>query len=526
MPKTAKYLIVIVSALLMLVIILRWKSRRSSADDAALVRWGGSKFTVSEEAYYRDRITGIIGMWIEMGQRAERDEEGQPREPYATFLVLDPDRRAIWIEDRGQVLEECRSELPARMTWAVYHDTGAGANSLSNVVRLKYRGFDLNRHHPEIVWLAGQRTKEYLAFHLTDHDLGSSYTRDGGPFRPYRTPTPLKQGVPYYRSLLVSDAEYEQARQSWANQSEGITPSHRLLTTPVDENKAAWEKVKKKLYQALEGQVSRTEFHLRQLQVEPGPDYSAAHAQMQVAKDGFLQDLLGRSMALHPYLTIDYLGDDVWYAKIAPNPQHPLPRRAGPNPLEELPLEFLVSADQAVPSSARQAWIEKGRERQKDNADSPAQWTATLANGVVVQFLGVCEYPSEGKRWWGPDGRPIDYAPGFRRELESHGVGDRRVFEIAWRIQRPDNAGGTPPRMSVQYLFENGFHFGLREPRDRYGSSLLDVQHNAHVFEKSQEKATLTVGADLNNQGLCRVKFKNLSLVPGQNQGFEMEVVK
>ena len=66
----------------------------------------------------------------------------------------------------------------------------------------------------------------------------------------------------------------------------------------------------------------------------------------------------------------------------------------------------------------------------------------------------------------------------------------------------------------------------VRRNRDRYGSNLPDMQHCAHVFEGTQEKATLTVGADLNSQGVRRVKFKNLSLVPGQNQGFEIEVVK
>ncbi|MHC4476351.1 MAG: HEAT repeat domain-containing protein, partial [Planctomycetota bacterium] len=32
------------------------------------------------------------------------------------------------------------------------------------------------------------------------------------------------------------------------------------------------------------------------------------------------------------------------------------------------------------------------------------EFSATLANGVTVELLGLCEHPSEGKQWWRPDG--------------------------------------------------------------------------------------------------------------------------
>jgi len=31
----------------------------------------------------------------------------------------------------------------------------------------------------------------------------------------------------------------------------------------------------------------------------------------------------------------------------------------------------------------------------------------TLSNGVTIEFVGVCEYPSEGKKWWKPDATGI-----------------------------------------------------------------------------------------------------------------------
>ena len=120
MPKTARYLIVIVSALLTLVLTLRWQCRRS-AGDTAPVRWGSGVLAISEGAYYSDRISEIIHMWLTMGQRAKRDEEGRPREPYDTFLVFAPARRA-WIE-KGR--EKQRQSMEPHPQWTATLPNGA-----------------------------------------------------------------------------------------------------------------------------------------------------------------------------------------------------------------------------------------------------------------------------------------------------------------------------------------------------------------------------------------------------------------
>jgi beta-lactamase regulating signal transducer with metallopeptidase domain len=39
------------------------------------------------------------------------------------------------------------------------------------------------------------------------------------------------------------------------------------------------------------------------------------------------------------------------------------------------------------------------------------KFKATLSNGVTVELVGVCEYPSEGKQWWRPDGDLRDGRP-------------------------------------------------------------------------------------------------------------------
>jgi hypothetical protein len=523
MPKTGRYLLIVALVLLVLAAILRWGTGRATeADDIKLADWGSGDLKASEEAYYGDRISEIVNTWMQMGQRAEHDPEGRLREPYRTFLVIDCEQCEIRVEDGGHVLEEYRSELPRKMTWTLHHDGGSGASPLGPVVRLKYRGIDPDRQNPEIVWLVAQRPNDFLAFHFTCRDQGRSHIY-GRPFQAYHSAPARKEGVEYYASILVNDAEYEQSRLSGVEAKAGKVSPLVPQKTGLDENRAAWSRVRKKLYQVIEGQVLRRGFHLRHLQVVPGPDYCAAHAEMTVTKDGLIEDILGRLVSIDPYLMIDYLGDDIWYARIVPNPQRPGLRPGKANPLEQLPLEFLVSAGQAVPSSERQGLIEKGRTRQRESTKFQPGWTITLPNGAVVGLIGVCECPSEGKRWWGPDGSPIDYRPCFARELTVRGMGDRKVFEVAWQVRRPDDDRRA---MSVQHFFEDGFPFDARRSCDRYGVVLFAAQHYAYVFGKSQKKTTLRVDADLGGEGVCQVRFKNISLVPTRDFGFRIEQVQ
>ena len=519
MSKTAKYLVVIALVLLVLLVILRWRP----AGGGTMVRWGRGAFTVSEEAYYADRINGILSTWMEMGRRAGFDEEGRSPVSYDTFLVLDSGRHELWIEEHGQVLEEHHGELPARMAWAVHYDDGSGAKVLGNVVRLRYWGSELGRRFPEAVWLAGQKGKGYLAFDLTGRQAGVIRSRDGGPFQPASRLTTQRPDARSYSSLLVSDAEYEQARSSWADTRKEPSGS-RLLISTIEENKAAWANVRQKLYRAIEGQVNRAGYNLSRLQVQPGPDYSAAHAEMQVDPKHIRTVLRRRSASFGVFLLIDYLGSDVWYAKIAPDPRMPTPSRLGVDPVEELPLEFLVSADQAIRSSARREWIEKGRVQQKGSTDSPSQWVATLPNGVMVTFLGVCTHPSEGRRWWGPDGSPLNYvlyAP-FRSPPPSRNrrARNENLFELAWRMQPPQGF----QTMGMSNHYEGGSSYSTMFCRDRYGVILQNGYHEICAFGSSQP--TLTVKTDVDKQASCAVNFKNISLVPGKNQGFEIEVAK
>ena len=79
--------------------------------------------------------------------------------------------------------------------------------------------------------------------------------------------------------------------------------------------------------------------------------------------------------------------------------------------------------------------------------------------------------------------------------------------------------------MSTQFSFEGGFPAYSGQPCDRYGIRLIDVHCRSHAFERSQTKTSLTLGADIDGQGMQRVRFENISLVPGEDFGFAAEML-
>lgn len=515
MSKTAKCLVVLVSAVLALAIVACWQARRGSrTGDVPLVRWGSGDLRASEEAYYGNRVFGIVNAWRDMGLRADNGPEGQPKGPQDVYLVIDAAERVVWIEDREQVLEEHRSELPQQMKWTVLHDDGSGANPLGGTVRLKQRGPNRDSQYPEILWLVGQRRGEYMAFHFNGREQGRTHISGGSRFKPYHNAPARKPNVGYYGSIVVSDAEYKRSRLAWTSDDTAATSEPHSPATDVPENRAAWRKIQRSLYRMIESQVIGTGFELRAMTVKPGPDFDAGHAEIIAVKIKPLQRLLGGGRSIRGFLKFDYLGDQIWYARSAPDP------RGGQQvatAAQSLDLEFLVSAG-PVESADRLRWLDKGRKIPTALIPDP-KWKVTLTNGVVVEFIGICEGPSAGGPWWGPDGSPVRCPPCLNFEAPSHGVGDRRILRFVWRIRRPAKGAS----ISNDHDFEDGFASDFRQPRDRYGVQYANVYCHDQVFEKTLEKTTLTLGADDDEQ---RVRFKNLPLGPGQDLGFEIERVE
>ena len=488
-------------------------------DGGSVAAWGVGKLGVAEKSYYTNRISDIVVNWQNTRRTAERGEKGRFNDSYKTLLVIDAAENAMWIEDNGQILQGNHTELSPNMKWTFYRATAQGSNELGAVTRIKLRGYNSSQNQPEQFHLVGSgRGSGHMDFHFRANGRGSG--SGSGPFTPPAYNSSRKKAEDPYPSLVVTDAEYEQYCSSLsAAEPNGSDVQNTSDQSDVERNKATWRKVEKLLYQEIDRQILAAGYGLRSIKIEPGPDFSAAHAEVGVRTEGVFRGMFGGYYWGDAYLKIDLLGDDIWYAADASNPQRPGPRRR-----QDIDLEFFVCPTGEIPESKRAELLEKGRKIQKPlTAAMPSKWKATLPNGAIVQFIGICENPSAGKQWWGPDGTPIDYVPYLNSEVYGNPRDDRQTYEMVWKVKFPkmpdgSSGGGTSTRL------EGSMGSYGRSVRDKYGNQVQgNFSAEGYSFKKSRKKTTLNIGVKVRGQSeYDRVEFQNISLVPGEDQGFKI----
>ena len=469
---TKLIIVILIVAAVAVGLSIRWNSAGQGSDPVA--RWGRGKLTISEGAYYSSRMNRVIESWQRTKRYADFDEDGRFKESYRTLLVIDLDKQAIWIEENGQIQENNTAAFPDGMNWKLYHATPQGNKELSSRLVLKFRGFNSSQQTPEAFYLVGTgRGSGHMSFQIRSSGGQGGYHPGTFSLQPYSSSKKIENP---YGSLLVTDSEYEQYG------TDGMESKARAVTA-IEKNKANWLQVEKSLYGQIEWQLLSAGFKLRRITIQPGPDYTAGHAEIRGSSKSFLYKIFGSHTSVEAYLNIDYLQNDIWYAKSVSHPRHPI------MPRPELDLEFLVCPEGPLSNSKEKEFIENGRQKQEPTPIPETNWKATLPNGAIVQFIGVCENPSAGKRWWGPDGGPLDYVPYINTEPYGRPREDRRIYEFAWRIERPAGTNATT------HSFEGSKGSYYRQIHDRYGNKVRDgLSAEGAGFDKSRQKTTLTLG--------------------------------
>jgi len=509
--KQAKYVFLLLAAVLALAVWLRWL-RDDAAGSGGAPAWGQGELEVSEWGYYMSRISSAIDTARSLGQRPESSSQGQARDSACAYLVVDTSRKELWIESDGRILPEYHTDLPPSMEWKLYRSTPDGTTGLPPFGRFRLPLQDNNRFVRERVSLLGtQGRRESLCFSFGPDTGGSHYTQ-GSVWSPQSInwSSSLKQAVSEEssQSIIVSDAEYEKAKAQF-----GAADSVQVEPAALRENRATWMRAEKRLYQEIDRRISMQGLRLWELNVTCGPDYTAASATLRAGRSGVLSAFRDGPPSAHVYLQIDSLGNNVWYAKSAPHPLRPMPQRL------LLDMEFLISATGQVPKKDRPTLLAEGRRRQREiRPQSPSEWRVNLPNGVTIEFIGLCENPSGGRQWWGPDGSPLGFAPYVNYEPYGMQREDRTVYEIAWRIHAPEQG-----QSSIHSSFEGTVGSYGREVHDRYGNRIFGgLQDTGCAFDRSRETTTLKVGVSVDDGPFAWATLKNISLVPGKNQGFEI----
>jgi beta-lactamase regulating signal transducer with metallopeptidase domain len=122
---------------------------------------------------------------------------------------------------------------------------------------------------------------------------------------------------------------------------------------------------------------------------------------------------------------------------------------------------------------------------------SESQFSATLANGVTVELVGVCEHPSAGKQWWRPDGSELEERPYDRIGGQVHPDAKQRAFEFAIEL-------GNLPTDEISTKVEaeeagGGSSSGNKTQISGSGEYLSDFRWMATSFVKDLEACTIKV---------------------------------
>ncbi|MBL7152552.1 MAG: hypothetical protein ISS79_02455 [Phycisphaerae bacterium] len=470
-------------------------------------------WTTAEWHYHGRLIRRVVQKWFKSVETAP--SRARIKDSYQTYLVIDTNEPAIWIEDSGNIRKDTRMELPGSMKWRLYRRTPKGDSALSGLLRLRARGLG-----SEMFFLVG--TEAAVGYLSISFGPG---TNSSGWFKPWAFRMPGRypwqdEWQEQVRSVVVSEDEYERnmglvQRPSAIGTSQ--TQPHGQVPPVVKRNETRWLAVEKELYLEIERQFSDLGYDLTSIKVYEGPAMTAGLARAGGRKLGWIDKIYrGRRTewtTCSVALEIDYLGDDVWYVVSDPN------RKSG-NADKYLDMEFLVKAEGALSRKERKEWTRKGRMAAKISPEQPSPWRATLDNGISVELIGICESPSNGRQWWGPDGSILDYIPYYRTYTRHHKP-DERAYDFAYKVVWPD---GMPQRgYSSGVTGRIAHHTGVGL-KDRFGDdSRFQGGQRIYVFKQSTEKTTMTWVFGKNDKESQYIYFKNISLVPGKDFGFEIE---
>ena len=91
----------------------------------------------------------------------------------------------------------------------------------------------------------------------------------------------------------------------------------------------------------------------------------------------------------------------------------------------------------------------------------------------------------------------------------------RKTYEIAWRTH-----SGIESRW-VNMRIED-FDIGWVQATDRYGSVRIGCEAEHFAVDEARTSTNVRFGAKAEDGSTAWVMFKNISLVPGQDMGFEI----
>ncbi len=461
--------------------------------------WDGPELSYSEKQYQLKKVNDLIDKWSELGKENVDYKTGQPQT--YTALIIDFNKKAMWIEINGNIQHPYYFELSPKITWSAEYQDLDGREKINSPIIAKYQGWYTAKKWPEMIYLFGQTPDgSHMNFHFNLSNHGSGFG-SGLP-----TISPLQGNIDpekeYYDSILISPADYEAYKQSI---KENNTNQQLFISKEILENSREWNEIEPQIYREMEWLANGLGMELYRLEVEAGPDFHAAHALVRGHKSG-ISAIFSSNNSFYAFFKFDYLGDGIWYAKNWPHITQ------GFNRTEEF--EMLITKEDNIPED-KEEWLKKGRKIQSAPLSVKTLFKHDLPNGATIEFIGICENPSAGKTWWYPDGSKREKEPFYNLREAMADRPDRNRFELVYRITNPPGTSGRQTSTS----FEGSNGSGYISLEDRYGENIYGIECSINSFNKEQKTTTMHLCVTINDIESC-VDLENISLELGQKTDF------
>jgi beta-lactamase regulating signal transducer with metallopeptidase domain len=148
----------------------------------------------------------------------------------------------------------------------------------------------------------------------------------------------------------------------------------------------------------------------------------------------------------------------------------------------------------------------------EDQLSAQSEYMKTLATGVTVELIGMCEYPSADKQWWQPDGSLLVNPPYDENGLDilSSRKPDAIPIEFAFRLF--GNLG--EPAWEARVKGDDQAFVWWTGRRAKDGEFLTDIKSIGMFVKSDQRTIDLRLGFSIADRPYEWVEFKNISVKP------------
>lgn len=321
--------------------------------------WDKGLISCSENAYYNNNIFAIIKKWAEAKEELNPDSDVF----HQVWLVIDLDEKAIWLEKEGKIIKDYYIEFPPKVKFEIDHFSKKDLTLQTGRIILRNADDKTVQASSEQITLHSLGNSYMLNFSIIDTRKGAFRFKSGWP----QGSIPTTMNVNDLDSpLIVTKEEYEKYLISSANKytlhsDKGSTQSR--IFTVLEENKAAWKKIEKKLFIEIEKQVHKAGYQLNKLDVSPEKDFNTSNAFVIGYNYNVVIKILDKNPYANTNLGIIHIRDNIWYVASKPEPKKKRNER-------QIKLEFLVYPDRDIFKEQEKEYIKQGREKFKEQYNS------------------------------------------------------------------------------------------------------------------------------------------------------------